>query len=384
MMRVVVPLVLLLALLSGCSLFGDEDNSEPPAELKKFDDQVRFKNLWSRDAGIGTDEQLVKLIPVVFGDRVYTVDRKGHASAYELEDGKLVWRSKTNALVSAGPGVDEGMVLLGTSDARVLALNAETGEILWAAPVSSEVLSVPRVYEGVIIVQTVDGNLTGLNAENGKRLWIHDRTVPVLSLRGTSTPLVEDGLVLSGFANGKMVALDSRSGRQLWEAAIAVASGRSELERMVDLDADAVVRDGVLYVASFQGQLAAVSLENGRLLWNREMSTYAGIAVDLQQVYVSDEFSSLWTLDRRSGASLWKNSDLQGRSLTGPVVAGGYVAVGDFEGYIHLLSRIDGAVVGRQRVDRAGILAPPVVLGDRLLVLGAGGKLVMYQLLPNE
>ncbi len=384
MIRIALSAVLALTLLNGCSWFGDEDNSEPPAKLKDFDAQVRLKSLWSRDTGVGTDEQLVRLVPAVLGERVYTVDRKGRATAYRLEDGKLVWQVRTKAPVSAGPGVDEGLVLLGTSDARILALDVDSGELLWNAPVSSEVLSVPRVYEGVVIAQTVDGNLTGLDAETGKRLWVHDRTVPVLSLRGTSTPLVTDGVVLAGFANGKMVALDARTGRQLWEAAIAIPRGRSELERMVDLDADPVVRDGVLYVASFQGQLAAVSLENGRLLWSRDMSAYAGIAVDLQQVYVSDELSNVWALDRRTGASLWKNTDLQRRWLTAPVVIGGYVAVGDFEGYIHLLSRIDGAIAGRQRVDRAGILAAPVALGDRLLVLGAGGKLVMYRLSPVE
>ncbi len=380
MMRSALSAILAMLLLGGCSWFGDKDNSEPPAKLKDFDEQVRLVSLWSRDTGVGTDEQLVKLVPAVFGKRVYTVDREGNASAWELEDGVQVWRNKTRTPVSAGPGVDEGLVLLGTSDARVLALDIDNGELLWTAPVSSEVLSVPRVYEGVVIVQTVDGNLTGLDAATGKRLWIHDRTVPVLSLRGTSTPMITDGLVLAGFANGKMVALDARTGRQVWEAAIAIPRGRSELERMVDLDADPVVRDGVLYVASFQGQLAAVALENGRLLWSREMSAYAGLAVDPQQVYVSDELSNVWALDRRTGASLWKNSDLQRRFLTAPVVVSGYVAVGDFEGYVHLLSRIDGAVAGRQRVERAGIQAAPVALGNRLLVLGAGGKLAMYRL----
>lgn len=384
MMRVVVSALTALLLLSGCSWFGDEDNSEPPAKLQDFDAQVKLRSLWSHNTGVGTGNKLVKLVPAVVGDRVYTVDRKGRASAYLLEDGKQVWQNKTDSDVSAGPGVDEGLVLFGTSDAHVLALNADNGELLWTSPVSSEVLSVPRVYEGVVIVQTVDGNLTGLDADSGKRIWIHDRTVPVLSLRGTSTPLVDGGVVLSGFASGKIVALDTRSGRQLWEAAIAVPTGRSELQRMVDIDADAVMRDGILYVASFQGQLAAVSMENGRVLWSREMSAYSGIAVDLQQVYVSDEMSSLWALDRRSGAALWKNSDLNNRALTGPVVVDGYVAAGDFEGYLHLFSRIDGSVVGRQRVERAGILAAPVALGDRLLVLGNGGKLVMYRLTPVE
>jgi outer membrane protein assembly factor BamB len=244
------------------------------------------------------------------------------------------------------------------------------------------VLSVPLIYRGIVVVQTVDGYLTGLDASSGERLWVQGRTVPVLTLRGTSTALVEDGAVIAGFANGKITALDIRSGAPLWEAVVAVPSGRSELQRMVDVDANPVVRDGVLYVVSFQGQMAAVGLQNGRLLWNRDMSAYAGIAVDAGQVYVTDENSEVWALDRDTGASLWKQSALRRRALTGPTVAGGYVAVGDFAGYVHLLARLDGSIVGRVKVDSKGILAPPVALGDRLLVLGAGGKLVLYQLEP--
>jgi outer membrane protein assembly factor BamB len=272
--------------------------------------------------------------------------------------------------------------VVGSSDADLIALDAETGEQRWRTSVSSEVLSVPQIYRGIVVVQTVDGNLAGLDAASGERLWIQGRTVPVLTLRGTSTALVEGGAVIAGFANGKMTALDIGSGAPVWEAVVAVPSGRSELQRMVDVDANPVVRDGVLYVASFQGQMAAVGLQNGRVLWNRDMSAYAGIAVDSGQVYVSDENSEVWALDRDSGASLWKQGALRRRALTGPTVAGGYVAVGDFAGYVHLLSRLDGSIAGREKVDGKGILASPVALGDRLLVLGAGGKLVLYRLEP--
>ncbi|HHJ13302.1 MAG TPA: outer membrane protein assembly factor BamB [Gammaproteobacteria bacterium] len=372
----------LLLLLAGCSLFGDEDNSEPPAELKPFVTQVELRREWSRSTGVGADGQRVRLEAAVLGQRVFTADRRGRVSAWQLEDGRQVWKTDLDIPVSAGPGVDEGLVLVGTSDASVLALDADTGELRWKASVSSEVLAVPRVHEGMVIVQTVDGNISGLDADTGQRRWVHDRTVPALSLRGTSSPLVGDGVVLAGFASGKLVALEVRSGRQLWEAPIAVPRGRSELQRMVDLDADAVVRDGVLYVVSFQGRLAAVSLSRGRLLWSREMSSWAGIAVDLQQVYVSDDEDAVWALDRRSGASLWRNTDLRRRTLTRPVVVGGFVAVGDAQGYLHLLSRIDGSMAGRTRVDRDGIQAAPVSLGERLLVLGTGGRLVMYRLEP--
>ncbi len=380
MIRWITLLALALPALSGCSWFGDEDNTEPPAKLESITSQVELRRVWRRDTGSGTGEQFVSLRPVVVGERVYAADRSGSVYAYGLEKGKQIWRRKTGAVISAGPGVAEGMVLLGTSDAEVIALDAGTGEPLWRASVASEVLSVPQVNDGVVVVQTADGRLAGLDAENGEPLWIDDRTVPVLTLRGTSTPIVGDGVVIAGFATGKLSALEIASGRRIWEAVVAVPSGRSELQRIVDIDADAVMRGGVLYVASFQGQVAAVDLRNGRSLWNRDMSVYAGIAVDSQQVYVTDEASEVWALDRLSGASLWKQQALRRRAVTGPAVVGGYLAVGDFEGYLHILSRHDGSIVGRTRVDRDGILAAPIVIGDRLLVQGAGGKLALYAL----
>jgi outer membrane protein assembly factor BamB len=381
MKRYLVALLFSLAALSGCSWFGDDDNSEPPAKLKVFDEQVQLRSLWKRDTGDGTNEQFVKLVPAIVGDRVYAADRSGSVRAYELETGKEIWHQKTGVTISAATGVGEGLVLVGSSEAELVALAADSGEERWRITVSSEILSVPRIYEDVVVVQTVDGNIAGLDAENGESLWIHDRSAPVLTLRGTSTPLVEGGAVLAGFDNGKIAALEVGTGRQLWEAAVAVSHGRTELQRIVDLDADPVLQDGILYVASFQGRLAAINLQDGRLLWNRDMSVYSGIAVDRQQVYVSDADSEVWALDRRSGSSLWKQGELRRRVLTGPAVISGYVAVGDFEGYVHLLSATDGSVVGRIRVDSDGVSAAPVTLyGDRLLVLGAGGKLALYQI----
>lgn len=381
MIRTLFALLLAAGLLSGCSLFGGDDNTEPPTELKSFDRRVELRRLWSRSTGGGTDEQFLRLVPTVSDQRVYAADRNGSVWAIELDSGKVIWRRKTGIALSAGPGVGEGLVLVASSEGELVALDADNGEPRWRTGIPSEVLSVPQVYQGVVIVQTVDGAISALEAENGERRWIYDRTVPVLTLRGTSTPLVDGGVVLAGFANGKMVALEVANGREVWDAAVAVPHGRTELQRMVDVDADPVVRGGILYASSYQGRLVAVSLQDGRMLWNRDMSAYSGIAVDSRQVFVNDADSEVWALDRRNGGGLWKQADLRRRSLTGPAIVDDYVAVGDFEGYVHLLSRTDGSVAGRVRVDSDGIQATPVTLpGDRLLVLGAGGKLALYQL----
>lgn len=367
-----------LIFISGCAWLGDKDNVAPPAKLTTFEATVELKKIWSRDTGQGTDGQLLKLVPVIAAGQVYVADRKGLVEALDTETGKRRWKTDTDALISSGPGVGDELVLVGTSDGELIALNAEDGDIRWRIAVTSEILAIPKEHLGVVIVQTVDGNLSGYDSDSGNRLWVFDRTVPALTLRGTSDPLIIDDIVMAGFANGKIVALDIRSGRQVWEATVAVPRGRSELERLVDVDANPVVYDGVLYVISFQGQLAAVSLENGAVLWSRELSSFSGLAVDNAQVYVTDAISQLWALEKNSGRSMWKQDVLLHRAVTGPVRFDDYVVVGDYAGYLHLFDVADGKLAGRTRADRAGIQQAPVVAGSRLYVLGAGGKLVVY------
>jgi outer membrane protein assembly factor BamB len=381
MIRELFILLMSASLLTGCSWFGGKDNSEPPAKLKSFEKRVELRKVWGRDSGDGTDGQFVKLVPALVDGRIYVADRDGTVWALELETGKLIWRSKTGLAISAATGVGGGLVLVGSSEGQLAALDAETGEQRWRVDVTSEVLSVPQIYEDTVIIQTVDGAISALSTQDGQRRWIYNRSVPVLTLRGTSTPFVGGGVVLAGFANGEMVALEVATGREVWQTAVAVPHGRTELQRIVDVDANPVVDQGLLYAASYQGRLVAVSLQDGHVLWNRDMSTYAGMAVDSSQVFVTDADSEVWAIDRRTGRSLWKQADLRRRSLTGPTVIDDYVAVGDFEGYLHLLLRSDGSIVGRERVDSEGIQAAPVVVsGDRLLVLGAGGELVLYKL----
>lgn len=371
-------LIYLSVIVSGCAWLGDKDNAAPPAKLAAFEETVRLEKIWSRDTGQGTDGQLLKLVPVVSAGRVFVADRKGLVEALDAETGKRLWKTDTDALISSGPGVGDELVLAGTSNGELIALNAEDGAIRWRIAVTSEILAIPREHLGVVIVQTVDGNLSGYDSDSGKRLWIFDRTVPALTLRGTSDPLIIDDIAMAGFANGKIVALDIRSGRQVWEATVAVPHGRSELERLVDVDADPVMYDGILYVISFQGQLAAVSLEDGTVLWSRELSSFSGLAVDNAQVYVTDDTSQVWALEKDSGRSMWKQDALLHRAVTGPVRFDKYVVVGDYAGYIHLFDVTDGKLAGRVRVDRAGIQQAPVVSGSRLYVLGAGGKLAVY------
>ncbi|MEW6353020.1 MAG: outer membrane protein assembly factor BamB [Pseudomonadota bacterium] len=374
-----------LALLGigGCTtvndFFAGKDNSDPPAPLTALQSGVAVQTLWSARVGAGSDKQYIKLSPIVVGGKAFAADRKGRVSAYDAAGGQQLWSADTKAPISGGPGNGEGLVLVGTSEAEVLALDENTGKEVWRARVSSEVLSAPRAAQGRVVVRTIDGKLFGLNAADGKRVWVYEQTVPALTLRATSAPLLADDKVIGGFASSKLVALSLSEGKLLWETAVAEPRGRTELERLVDISGEPQAQDGVVYVASFQGRIAAVEMDSGRLLWARDMSSYSGVGVDESMVYVTDAQSHVLALDRRDGRTLWKQDKLHARGVTAPAAYGDYVVVGDFEGYLHWLARDDGSFAARVRVDDAGIIAAPTVSDDTLYVSGKGGVLAAFK-----
>ena len=370
--------LLLVLPQSGCGMldvFSSSDDSEPPAELVDFEPTLKIKTLWSTSIGEGSDEQRVNLVPKVYQGRVYAADRAGEVRVLDAASGDEVWSVETDRAISAGPGVGEGVVLLGTSDAEVVALDETNGEQIWRARVSSEVLSVPQIAEGIVVVQTIDGRVAGLDSLNGERRWIYQRSVPVLTLRGTSSPVIDGLQVISGFASGKLVALSLTSGKLLWEVSVTTPSGRSELERMVDLDGDPVVRDGIVYVATFQGDLAAVTADTGVVLWRRDASSFAGMSVDWRYIYLTDVRDSVWAFDPGNGSAVWRQKKLRGRRLSAPAIFDDYILVGDYEGYLHWLHTEDGRMVARSRPGDARIRVQPKVVLDTVYVYTDEGEL---------
>jgi outer membrane protein assembly factor BamB len=365
-------------------LFGREvDNSTPPAALIELPNGLDVQKIWSKNIGDGPEELFLQLTAAISGGAVFAASRKGLVSAHDLETGARLWQTNTKRSIGGGPGVGSGVVVVGTREGKVLALSPVTGEVLWMAQVTSEVLSPPQAGEGVVVVRTVDGKLIGLSAIDGERLWIYDRGVPTLTLRGTSTPTISEGTAVCGFDGGRLVAVSLQTGQPLWETRIALPTGRSELERMVDIDSNIVISDRTVYVVSFQGRTAAVDLDTGTILWRRDMSSHAGLGIDDSSVYVTDDQSHVWSLDRESSASIWRQTDLQARHLTSPVRLGNHILVGDFEGYVHWLRIDDGEIVGRIRVDKDGIITPPVIKGDTAYVYGRGGQLAALRLTTN-
>ena len=225
---------------------GDEDNTQAPTPLTDINTRAEILELWERDVGKGSDDQYLKLSPAISDDKIFVADNNGEIKAIEATSGKVIWNRDIDKKISGGPGANNGLVLAGTSEGDVIAVNSETGDILWQAKVSSEILAAPQTDNNIVVVRTIDGKIFGLSATDGAKLWIYDRTVPALTLRGTSAPVIAEGLVIAGFDGGRMAAIELETGRLIWETRIAIGSGRSELERMVDIDAEPLVIDGII------------------------------------------------------------------------------------------------------------------------------------------
>ena len=371
--------------LSGCStiadlLGGGAEEMPAPAKLETIGSAIEIDTLWSRQAASGAGGRHLELGPTVAGGQVFAAGHKGDIAAYDPFTGERRWEVDTGVPISGGPGAGAGLVVAGSSAGDVIALFGADGTQAWRAKVSSEVLSAPAVGERIVVVRTVDGKLFGLDTGSGERSWVYDRTVPALTLRGTSAPVIAGDLVVAGFDSGHLAAVSLADGRLVWESQVAPPTGRTELERLADIDADPVVVDGVVYVAAYQGRIAAFDLTTGRGLWRREISSHTGIGAGQRLLYVTDERSRVWALERGSGSSLWRQDGLELRRATRPVKLGQHVVVADFEGHVHWLGADDGRFVARVRAGASAVLASPVATRTAVYVLGGNGKLTALAL----
>ena len=376
-------LVLGFLLTTGCSTItgwfsDDEFDPREPVELEKLTEQVKLKSRWSRGVGDGQGEGLLKINPVLVGDSLYAASAEGRVMSVDPESGRVRWKQDLELALSGGVGHHGGSIFVGASEGLVMRLDADSGAEIWRATVSGEVLSAPQGDGRYVVAQTYDGKLMGFDYENGKVRWTYTSDVPVLTLRGTGTPIILGNNAIAGFADGKVVAINLRSGNVAWEVRVAIPQGRSEIERIVDIDGSMALQGNELYVASYQGRLAGIDTRSGRRLWQRNVSSVSGVGVGFGNVYVADDDGTLSAFLRNGQGVRWQNIDLGFRDLSRPTPVNSYVAVVDFEGYLHLLSQVDGDIVGRIKVDSSGARADMLTRGNRLFVFTNDGALKAY------
>lgn len=376
-------LILSFLFTTGCSTItgwfsDDEFDPREPVELEKITEQVKLKSRWSRGVGDGQGEGLLKINPVLVGDSLYAASAEGRVMSVDPESGRVRWKQDLELALSGGVGHHSNSIFVGASEGLVMRLDADSGAEIWRAPVSGEVLSAPQGNGRYVVAQTYDGKLMGFDYENGEVRWTYTSDVPVLTLRGTGTPMILGDNAIAGFADGKVVAINLRSGNVAWEVRVAIPQGRSEIERIVDIDGSMALSGSELYVASYQGRLAAIDTRSGRRLWQRNVSSVSGVGVGFGNVYVADDDGTVSAFLRNGQGVRWQNIDLGFRDLSRPTPINSYVAVVDFEGYLHLLSQVDGDIVGRVKVDSGGARADMLTRGNRLFVFTNDGALKAY------
>lgn len=371
-----LSVVVLLGLLVACS--GDKDNSEPPAALTEIENAISLRIDWKLIARASSNNAAYRLRPLISGDRVYSIDTSGLVRGIDLVRGRKLWRYKSGLEPITGVGGNPQMLIVTSRDGDVAAYREiEDGlEPLWSINLGSEIRATPVIDDDRVFVRSVDGRLRSLSATDGSQQWQVTGRVPALSLTGNSGPLVMEEMVIAGFDDGKLIAYQRDSGKTLWETTISLPSGRTEVERLVDLDGRFVLRDGVIYVVSFLGHLAAVQAVSGDILWSRKFSSFQAIAIDENALYLSSDESDLWSIDRRTGSAFWKQDVLHARKITAPAIVGDKLVVADYQGYLHWLNKSDGKLRGRTRTSEDRNHVQPLVWGESVITLDQQGILV--------
>ncbi len=378
-MRRILP-ILLLALVAACTKDKDPDH---PTKLVAFPETVKIKRLWA-DHVTGSKVPLrLGLALDVEGDTVYAAGRSGDVEAFSLEKGRRQWQTHTKLPLGGAVGFGEGKIVVGSTDGDVVALDAQTGKRLWTTNIAAEILAAPAVAPNLVVVRAVNGKLHGLSIVDGHEVWEQQQTVPKLSLRGTATPIIAGDVAITGFDNGRVVASSLSDGSSVWETQLQIPAGKTDIDRLVDVDTRAQIIGNDIYIVGINGKVAMLALDSGQIWWSHEASSYRGLALDDDNVYVSTSGGEVIALKRHTGVEVWRQKALAHRGLSGPVVAGDMIVVADFQGYVHWLDKATGAIGGRVHSGKARYTNPPVYAEGVLLLINDRGGIYAYRAVPK-
>lgn len=366
----------------------------PPTKLAAIKSEISIIEQWYEKIGEGVSDRYYFLQPVFYKGTLYSIDYRGVLSAVNQDNGDVLWDVELKLPISAGLTRIDTMLFAATSNGEVIALDIVDGKKIWQSNVSSEVFAQPVQAGKFVIIKSVDGKIAALDIKTGENKWVYDRAVPALTLRGNSSPVVYDDTLVAGLDNGKLVGLSVETGKEIWSLTVAIPRGRTEIERMVDIDASPVINGEHLYVVTYQGKISNIHIPTGKLVWTRNFSAYNGIAFNETNIFISDSEGFVWALDQNSGATIWKQDKLLRRSLTKPVVYKKSIIVADFNGFTHFIDVDDGHIKGRTRLGglssdtesdedyifnkSSNILIAPVVNNDSLFVFDRLGHIARF------
>ena len=383
--RLIVAAILAVALLSGCTTIKNvfdgrgKDRSKDPTKLAQITPSATVSKLWSTSVGKGDAALGVAQRPAIVDGHVYAAAVEGGVSAFDLHSGQSLWRYASELSLTGGPGAGDGLVVVGGLEGDVIALDAATGTEKWKAKVANEVLVAPAIGGGLVFVHSNDGRVTAFDATTGERRWFYSADVPALTVRGSGAITIGPGIIFVGNDNGNLTALSMTDGGVVWTTPVAQPEGRSELDRMADVDGPAVLDNTTLYATSYKNHTVAIDGPSGQLMWDRENGGPRGLGVSNSAVVVTDPAGKVWGIDKNTGSSLWQQAGLAYRNTSAPAVQGDYAVVGDFEGVLHWLRLNDGAFAARSNLSGA-ITGQPAVADNILVVQTIDGQLAAFAL----
>ncbi len=380
----IVALISAIFLLTSCGIFSDKDDDLEPKKLVNIKQTLKIKRLWSAKVGDDSEFLRIALRPVGDGNRIYTASHDGVVSAFDPQSGRRIWRTKVGIRLSAGPGVGEGRLVVVSKDGFAISLDSDSGAEQWRVNIGGESLARPLISGESVVLQTIDNRMRALSIYDGRELWVIEQSTPALTMRGSADPVLIGNTAIGGFDNGRLVAANLIGGDIVWESMLSPPKGRSDLDRLSDVDGSIGVVGQDLYAAGYRGRIAAVAAESGQVLWNREISSYEGVSADWNSVYTATADGEVVALSRRDGIETWRNNDLLRREPTLPVPFHTTVAVGDLEGYVHFFSNLNGNAVARVKLGNSAITAAPVVVANRLYVQSDSGNIAAYEVVEDR
>jgi outer membrane protein assembly factor BamB len=368
----------LTVLLVAC---GSPDNSEPPAPLTNINNGLIFDQLWTMKTGAGISAGSYNRQPLLVGAEIFTVDIDGLIKNVDAKSGKLKWDFETGVESITGLTGDDDIIVASSRNGELNTYDRTDHDLnlRWSARLKGEIRSASVANVDSLFIRTVDGRLSSISKADGSIQWTVSHLVPALSLTGNSAPILHNDLVIAGFDDGKLAAFDQSNGQVVWEIAVSQPTGRSEIERLVDVDGQFVISNGVIYVGSYQGRLAAIQAIDGEELWSRKFSSFNAMTIDDGAIYLSSDTSHIWSIDRRTGSALWKQDVLHARKISAPLLFEDKVIVGDLDGHVHWFNQSDGALIGRLRPSYKRHYSTPFEWNNKIFTMDSNGILSSFK-----
>ena len=368
---------MILLSMAACSSDKDKVVATPLAAVQN---PSSIKMVWHNHTGNGTNKAIINFAPALADGTLYTVSQNGTVEAYDAETGRVLWKQTLKAKISSAPTVGDDKVFVNDSKAELVALNASTGAQLYTIALPNKSFAAPAYDNGTVVVKTVDETVAAFNSADGSKLWSYEGNSPNMILQGGSSPVIDDGIVIFGTNDGQMTLVTLDKGQLLWQRQVVEPNGISDIARMVDIDANPLISNNVIYVGSYQGDIVAIDKFKAQPIWKHRLSTRSGLVLSGSSLFVTDSHGRIWAFDIASGKVMWKQNQLHGRSLTAPAVVGDDIVVADDQGDIHWLSQADGHFVARVQLDKKGIASAPVAYNNKAYVMSNSGDVAAYQL----